>query len=512
MKGHGTVPGGGQVISSLRPELGGLLAALVAVDCILSTQPKDPESIQVQENIPLCALIDNKAVISRVQKWSSQGIGNVLDPEYDLLQASKQLAEKHSMEVKPQHIKSHQDQENTFESLPWQAKLNCECDYLAEDCHQCLICQTTGHKHYSFPQGHGASISIDGVIVTAHMAKAIKEERFKKEVIEHIVTRAKWPDASTIHKIDWVAHQSASKRIPRNNKLSIFKLEFELFATMSRRHLFEKGITDTCPRCLQATETFDHVLRCPQTFNETIRAWEEVQPKLRSPRSCTAATQRLSEGIFAWLNMTTPITWNSPAPQENDTIGRLIHSAFLEQGSIGWGEALRGKLSKKWGAVHCQYIAERFQTESTQQQTWTSNCIFTLWRFCMDRWIARNEYVHGKTNEEKSAKENEKVDAAIQKWYGSYHTIIRQCDTHLFEIPLETRLQQPLDQKKLWLECVDVAKIGWEKCLDRSTHNNHTSATSNTTQPESSFPTPPTQIHEGRRPRVRFRRRQAPGS
>ncbi len=68
VKGHGTVPGGSQEISSLRPEMGGVLGVLVAVDAILASQSKI--ALQESDRLKLQALIDNKKVISRIEKCS----------------------------------------------------------------------------------------------------------------------------------------------------------------------------------------------------------------------------------------------------------------------------------------------------------------------------------------------------------------------------------------------------------------------------------------------------------
>ena len=76
------------------------------------------------------ALIDNMALISRIQTWHHQGSGGTLRPEYDLLQVAKGIMAKHKLVVKPEHIKSHQDNDTEYDKLPWKAQLNCDCDLL----------------------------------------------------------------------------------------------------------------------------------------------------------------------------------------------------------------------------------------------------------------------------------------------------------------------------------------------------------------------------------------------
>ncbi len=255
--GHGSVIGGGQPLSSLRPEMGGLCGALTAVDRILNSCP-EPKSVTP---LRLTALIDNKALINWIQMWNSVNVLSALLPEYNLLQASKSLSQKHSIKIDPRHVKSHQDNKKAYNELPWQAKLNCYCDVLAELVRECSECDRSAHKHYILPSGHGATLAIKGKFITAHLPKAVKEASYRSEMIQYITSNAKWTTADIFNLIDWDARSQASKRIRRDNRLSILKLEFGWFAPMSRRHLIDPQISPTCPRCQAQTEAFDHMLK-----------------------------------------------------------------------------------------------------------------------------------------------------------------------------------------------------------------------------------------------------------
>ena len=71
--GHGFVSsGGGLKMSSLRPEAGGFLAAMVAMDVLLvSTGPRSGECMDRPEQTRVSPVyIDNKALtISRIKNW-----------------------------------------------------------------------------------------------------------------------------------------------------------------------------------------------------------------------------------------------------------------------------------------------------------------------------------------------------------------------------------------------------------------------------------------------------------
>ena len=48
------------------------------------------------------------------------------------------------------------------------------------------------------PTGHTASLEIDGLIITSHVATAIKEASYHREFIEHITQRAGWQEKKYI--------------------------------------------------------------------------------------------------------------------------------------------------------------------------------------------------------------------------------------------------------------------------------------------------------------------------
>jgi hypothetical protein len=118
---------------------------------------------------------------------------------------------KHNIVVIPDHIKSHQDDSRAYNDLPWQAKLNCNCDQMAGASRKCQVCLDTLHKRYDLPTGHIASLEIDGLIITSHVATAIKEASYCREFIEYINQWAGWQDNEAYHTIDWVAQSRAEK-------------------------------------------------------------------------------------------------------------------------------------------------------------------------------------------------------------------------------------------------------------------------------------------------------------
>ena len=220
------------------------MTGMLALDAVLSTAGEP-----ISAHCCIDILIKNMALISRIQTWHHQGSGGTLAPEYDLLQVAKGMMVKHKLVVKPEHIKSHQDIDIEYSNLPWMAQLNCDCDQLAGSTCTCPQCLEALPTQYILPIGHIASLEIDGTFITSHIASAIKEASFRSEFTKYVTHKAGWQEPTIFHFIDWEVRARAGLHSSPSQHLTIFKLEFALFATMSCRHRMEKSIDHRCPRC-----------------------------------------------------------------------------------------------------------------------------------------------------------------------------------------------------------------------------------------------------------------------
>ena len=146
---------------------------------------------------------------------------------------------KHNLVVEPEHIKSHQDNETEYSNLPSKAQLNCDCDQLAGSTRTCPQCLEALPTQYILPTGHIASLKIDGKFITSRIATAVKEASLQSEFIKYVIHKAGWQDPTFLLSIDWEARAQAGLHSSPSQHLTIFKLEFALFATMSCQHRME---------------------------------------------------------------------------------------------------------------------------------------------------------------------------------------------------------------------------------------------------------------------------------
>ena len=155
----------GWAISHITPGfVSGFVGGMLALDALFSTAGEP-----ISAHCCVGALIDNMALISRIQTWHHQDSGGTLAPEYNLLQVAKGMMAKHKLVVKPEHIKSHQDNDTAYDNLPWKAQLNCDCNQLAGSTHTWPQCLEAVPTPYILPTGHIASLEIDGTFITSHI-------------------------------------------------------------------------------------------------------------------------------------------------------------------------------------------------------------------------------------------------------------------------------------------------------------------------------------------------------
>ena len=87
-------------------------------------------------------------------------------------------------------------------------------------------------------------------------------------------------------------------------------------------------------------------------------------------------------------------------------------------------------------------------------------------------WIIRNEDLYGKTEQEKLCKLMEEVDSQIKVRYRFDQQRVRASDKSFFLLPTEVRIKQhTLQQKRLWVEIVDLSFNAWNHDQSRTIPN-----------------------------------------
>jgi hypothetical protein len=205
------------------------------------------------------------------------------------------------------------------------------------------------------------------------------------------------------HSIDWEARAHASLHSFLSQHLTIFKPEFTLFATMSCWHRIEKAMDHRCPRCQKFQETLTHVFQCLHGPSIHTTAWAKAISTFKKTSACPFIVVTLGHSILQWSTGGT-VQWQGPTPAHVDSIGQVVFTAFQEQQSIGWEQAIQDQLSQHWGGggANTLYSHVRLhQGDSTLHAVWTLNRVSGMWQYGIDQWVGQNEFHYRITKEER---------------------------------------------------------------------------------------------------------------
>ena len=110
---------------------------------------------------------------------------------------------------------------------------------------------------------------------------------------------------------------------------------------------------------------------------------------------------------------------------------------------------------------------ERLHQGDTKLHTvWTSNLVSGMWQYGIDQWVGRNEFLYGKTKEERLAKTTQEVDSQIRHMHRADRKRVRSIDKHLFHMSAEQRITHSIHCCFLWIDCVILCSAGmWNRCL-----------------------------------------------
>ena len=153
--------------------------------------------------------------------------------------------------------------------------------------------------------------------------------------------------------IDWGSHRRAIESLSQRQRFSVSKWIFNWLPTNARLSSLvpQQHPTPLCPICETKQETNDHVYKCGHhtcraaqiTGLERVRAW--AKKKKMHPLTISVFLQHIN----AWMRGTS-VDMTDRFLEANSTHTKL-QQAIQEQDEIGWGHALRGRLSKKWGEI-----------------------------------------------------------------------------------------------------------------------------------------------------------------
>ena len=121
-------------------------------------------------------------------------------------------------------------------------------------------------------------------------------------------------------------------------------------------------------------------------------------------------------------------------PQFGSQFDKVLLEAWVEQERIGWGQLMKGRLSKKWGEAQQIYYQMNPDTKRVKyfnQKAWIKASIQAFIDMSLGMWDDRCKVLHGRTVEEKKKIKQEKILGKARSCFNQQERVLEQ-DGHMF--------------------------------------------------------------------------------
>ena len=384
---------------------------------------------------------DNTGLISRVKEQTiiRYPVPNLIfKPDWDVVEAIVQTVVAMDMEPVYRHVKGHQDETKTYESLSFLSQLNVDADHHAGE-YQVAF----GAYRPIIPISPTRPIALDlsGKTIHRNFKSAIRDAAHTKPLLARLVLRNGW-DHDVPDKIDWDAHRLATNNPLR--RTHFVKLCHDMLPTGSLVNRYHPSYPDWCPLCKNPAEDHKHILRCPHHTRATWRSslLTKVSKECKSIHTDPVLLAILLNGIRCWLSLL-PFDEGGIPPQYQDLLD--------DQSSIGWYHVFTGRMSLQWSTLQDAYLRRhQIKIKGLSGAKWTrkvATIIITAW---CDLWDSRNKDRHGRDAAHKKVALHEQVTREIEILY-QYQTKVLQRDRTIFNLDLPDQLLKPTRVLRQWV-------------------------------------------------------------
>lgn len=257
------------------------------------------------------------------------------------------------------------------------------------------------------------SIYINQEHINRNFKEELRQPYRSQKILEHMKSKFNW-DNKIINSIWWKVHGNTLRKMDRQDRHRISKWLFQWLPTHAFQHKIHLVSSPKCPACTTTTETNDHLLTrtVPQYCNIKQEWIGKLSTMLRDNHTPPLDHDIIVESIHAH-------THKQPIPliqQYDSNMHRNVKAAFLQQQRVGWDQFLLGRIAIGWNTfIEHHLLYHNISEDSITSELWATKLISTNWNAMLSLWEARNEIVHGATDEEKTKKYKHKLLQEIRE-------------------------------------------------------------------------------------------------
>ncbi|KAI2489451.1 hypothetical protein MHU86_25142 [Fragilaria crotonensis] len=442
----GPVDGPSDTTNSTRCELCGFASSLLLIATLSRTWG-------LRHTCTFRWFTDSKSAISKIKRITRHGAIAGRQPyEADLLTSIQSLLKEIRRKITFRWIKGHQDNLQSYSKLPRSVQMNIDADFLA------TRYRKRGKLRPSQKIDHQPeqriSFSINGVRVTSQYDDCIRYHVNGYHLRRYMQEKKQWSDI-TWNDIDFELFGTHFRRLTAAQQIHQMKAvhdQLPLGTTRYKRSSVPSPSLKLCPCCKSTDEDSTHFFRC--AHNPIQQPGLVSLLKEKSYPQAHPLRKLLVGGLRHWIatghsDFCPDLTAYPPHMKET------VDLALKQQNTIGWDNAFRGFLSKKWYELSTQSYTDT-TIDHTIGTSRMKHTIQAIHGYTTALWKARNEILHDNSNDDMRTIRSDTI-ASITDYHRHPDKMLFE-DRHLCSMPLETLLKASVSTQRRWLHRVKVSR------------------------------------------------------
>jgi hypothetical protein len=419
--GKGSAAGHPNLSSAFRAEAYGLWSVAKFLNA-LSEQYQIADS-----NHKLFLHIDNKALISRMERYNDSGIHTKSThfPDSDVTISAHRDLQQWSAQF--QHVKGHSTTQTPEINFP--TRLNSIADELARDQ------LGTMKQPKQEVNSHFCLLRINDMYITRDIQKIVMNAASKAPIQYFLCEKYEW-NSSTFDLINWDLQAKILSTYDKNDQQRILKFVHEWLPTNHRLRRESQSTTARCPLCFFRVEDNIHLFQCSHPIQMATK--QDLLQKLNLAK----LEEPLKPIIVAALKSAIlDPGWKPPGSLITEELTRGVK----DQNRIGWQQVLRGR------------FAQTLTNGDKKKNQELRQLLRHIWDALLQLWKQRNESVHRNKSETRNERNKRRMEAKITRCYQHKDKLRIQDRVKIFTKEQDELLQEDSVLIKNWLRIAEKA-------------------------------------------------------
>lgn len=445
----GPVDGPHDTATSTRSELCGIASALLLIASVA-------RNWGLRHRCSFRIITDSRSALAKIRHiLKRHGLESRQPPESDLLMMIHSLLREIRRKVSFRWTKGHQDSIASYASLPRDARMNVDADFLATRYRLRGKLKSSSHiDHY--PEQR-ISISIQGIRLTSQLDSCIRYHVNGYHLKQYMLERKGWNE-DIWNSIDFGLFGQHTRSLSSSHRVLKMKMvhdQLPLGVRLHQRSLSKTESLKTCPCCRHSIEGNCHFWRCAaNSFSANGLVNLRRASSGRQEDGLNPIRTLLVSGIEHW-RATGSSNFRVDVNDYPSHMRDYVQNILRDQELIGWDNAIHGLLSKSWvDLASLDYCGSHRSPHDGARRM--RECTKALFSFSQGLWKARNVALH--ESEEANRRDIRSGLADTITWLHNHPDQICFDDRYLVDMPLHKLLQCSASTQRRWIKRMQDSK------------------------------------------------------